>query len=361
MFFESISADKSLGGWLHWELKTPGGTTVFSSFFESTVIGRKTLPETGTYTLRFKVGANDATLTGGYSFRIRPVSADNRITLRVGEAVSDGSPAAGAGRIETAGGADVYKFDGVEGQVVFFEQISAAPEFVNWLRWIIKSPGGTELFRSFFRAGQVERKSLPETGTYTIEVAVGNTGSTAVGPYSFRTWSPVVARADQIGTAPGLPVTVPFAHLLCNDGYETPDNPDVDLAVTTSREGGIVTRTSGAITYTPAAGFVGVDVFEYVLQGHLGDTKTARVTVHVGAGLDEQPVVVSVSAAGPRSARACIMATANQPCVVEESTDLANWTATNTINTDRTGAATFEYAAETQPAKFYRFRATVAP
>ena len=63
----------------------------------------------------------------------------------VGNTVSNGVPAAGAGNIEAAGASDTYTFTGTAGQKVFVDQLSATS---CSLTWSLTGPGGATVFAS---------------------------------------------------------------------------------------------------------------------------------------------------------------------------------------------------------------------
>ena len=136
-----------MGGYLEWEVKAPSGTKVFTAFFSGDV-GRKTLPETGTYTVHFWIGKNDSTLLGKYAFKISAL-LDSTFGIDLGQTVTNGVPGQGAGQIETAGGQDLYSFTGNAGQKIKFQSLYAAPAFGGYLRVpgarALQQPGGPGL------------------------------------------------------------------------------------------------------------------------------------------------------------------------------------------------------------------------
>jgi hypothetical protein len=100
-------------------------------------------------------------------------------TISIGDTVSDGVPAAGAGRIETPGVKDVYTFSASAGQKVLFSLLSGA---MDALAWRLTDPAGAVVFNQFFiNAGPF---TLGSTGTYTL--TVGSDTRDVTGPYSFR-------------------------------------------------------------------------------------------------------------------------------------------------------------------------------
>ncbi len=353
VFIDGIQAAASLGGWLKWELKSPGGQCVFSSFFGS--VGRKTLPETGTYTLRCWAAVNDPARIGTYSFRLSPVG-DSHFALRIGDVVTNGVPGVGAGRIEDSGGQDFYAFEGVAGQQVNFEQLDAAAAFAGYLRWEVKAPAGTNWFSNYFQNGRRERRTLPATGTYTIRVFAQSLEPAHVGNYAFRTWCDVVALPDKIATSPGTGRAVPIGTFLCNDRSEPEDILELELVSPNTLQGGTLTKTFSAITYTPRAGFTGIDTFSYRLRGNLGGVSTNEVTIHVVPGASESAVVVSATRYGAGGVSLCLLGAPGQYYLVDESTNLVNWAMKESITAALDGAMSYGFFTTNGPKRFYRFR-----
>jgi hypothetical protein len=351
--FQGISKSIAFAGYLQWEVKTSGGQNLFSSYFGD--MGRKTLPETGTYTIRLWVGANNTSYLGNYSFRLYTLPGDVQCAIQKGDTVSDGVPLTGAGRIDEPGGMDTYTFTGIAGQRVNFDQLTAAPAFAGYLYWQITAPS-SNWFAGYFPGGTTQRRTLPESGTYTIRVYANSVNTAFIGPYSFRTWCEVVARPDQFATLPNSALTIPINKFLCNDSLEIGDVPVVDTPIATSANGGSITTTNGTIIYTPPVGFTGVDTFTYRLHGQFGDEDTAIATVRVGAGVNQGAMVVSLLRESPTSVMVCLLGAPNQNYIVEQSTDFTSWSNIGSVTADGAGSMTYSYAVETAGKRFYRFR-----
>lgn len=124
-------------------------------------------------------------------------------------------------------------------------------------------------------------------GTATSNVAVVHIH---VGPSN----DDVVARDDVNQTTAGVPIG---GNVLTNDIAQNPDGPTEPLTVTStggeyqSTEGGMVNmQSNGEYTYTPAAGFTGVDTFTYTVTDGL-TSDVGQVTVTVGAAVPNTPPV----------------------------------------------------------------------
>jgi hypothetical protein len=186
VYFEEIIVAGAFQGHLVWEVKSPTGERVFSAYFDGTDPGRQLLPETGTYTITFSVTIDNPAYIGVYSFQLRPIPPDSTFPIQIGDTISDGVPAAGAGRIETPGAQDLYAFPGTADQNLFFEEISVDKTFQGHLVWELKSPTGKRVFSAYFDGTSPGRQILPETGTYTLTFSVTTENPSYVGIYSFR-------------------------------------------------------------------------------------------------------------------------------------------------------------------------------
>lgn len=97
--------------------------------------------------------------------------------------------------------------------------------------------------------------------------------------------TPPVAEDDSANTAFNTVATI---DLLNNDADAEDGVPTVQSVEATSAEGGtVVDNGDGTATYTPAAGFCGIDSFDYTVVDAAGETDTATAQVLVGCQLDD--------------------------------------------------------------------------
>jgi outer membrane protein OmpA-like peptidoglycan-associated protein len=143
-----------------------------------------------------------------------------------------------------------------------------------------------------FSAGQVSytpAAGYVGTDSFTYTITDGFGGSdTATVTITIGTGGnrPPVAANDSAQTPPATPVRIP---VLGNDSDPDGDGLSV-TSVSTPAHGAAVINSDGTLTYTPAVGFEGSDVFSYVVSDGRGGTATAQVTVQVGAGANAPPV-----------------------------------------------------------------------
>lgn len=119
-------------------------------------------------------------------------------------------------------------------------------------------------------------------GTDTIEYTIddGNGGTdTGTITVTVAENTPPVAVDDAVETAPGTPVTI---LPLVND--TDADGDPLTLTGVTTPANGTVTfdPTTGEVTYTPDAGFLGLETLEYTVSDGQGGTDTGTITVGVG-------------------------------------------------------------------------------
>ena len=353
--FEAISRSAAFNNWLQWEVRSPTGALVFGNYF--TDGGRRTMPETGNYTIRVWAGGNNPSYLGNYAFRIYTLPGDVRLNVQKGDVISDAVPVNGAGRIDEPGGLDTYTFSGIAGQRVNFDQLYAAPEFAGYLFWQVVAPSGTNWFSGYFPGNAKQRRTLSETGNYTIRVYANSPNPAYIGAYSFRTWCEVVANHDQLATLPNTVLTVPLSKFVCNDLLEIGDGPTIDLTNSASVHGGTIAVTNNTLVYTPPAGFSGVDSFTYRLRGMFGDDDFTSVSIRVGAGVNQGATVVSLVRENPTSVMVCLLGAPNQGYTVEQSTNLTTWSNIGQLTSDTAGSMTYNYTIDPVVEKrFYRFR-----
>lgn len=156
-----------------WQLEAPDSTLLFDSVLRDWQV---VLSQTGIYTLT--VEGNTGSTFGLYAFELLEVPALQQFGINIGDTVSDGVPATGAGNLEAPGATDSYTFDAVTGQEVIFNWLSGTNVIIGWQ---LQAPDNTTLFDTVLQDHQL---ILPQTGTYTLTVD-GN-GIDDFGLYSFQ-------------------------------------------------------------------------------------------------------------------------------------------------------------------------------
>ena len=155
------------------------------------------------------------------------------------------------------------------------------------------TPGSSVTYTSVYTLTQSDK----DVGTVTNNASVNSTdpnGNSVTATASVTVSVPVspTATADAATTGLGVPVVIP---VLKNDnpGNST-FNPATVTVVTPPSHGTATVNSDGTITYTPAAGFTGQDVFTYKVQDAYGySTNIAPVTVNVVA-----PGTISLTKSG---------------------------------------------------------------
>lgn len=163
-----------------WRLTDERNTVIFDNCLGCTSGGIQSLTQGGAYTLTF--GADLDPGMGTYRFQLWDVPVAQEFTINIGETVADGTPAVGAGNIESPGASDIYHFTATAGQrVEFLLENHAGIPFVDWQ---LIDAAGTVLFDTCLGCSQPAVQTLTIGSLYTIVVDSENT--TAVGTYQFR-------------------------------------------------------------------------------------------------------------------------------------------------------------------------------
>lgn len=160
--FLSVLADTSPDHAIQATLTGPDGKLVHQQFLNGDR-GPITLPSAGSYRLRF--GTPDRIdVTGDYGFRLSTVQPAQSFSYTLGQTISKGAPAAGAGEIEDAQSEDRYTFAGTSGTKVFLDTISDTAGGDLWAR--VLTPNGAVVMEKYINSDSPVF-ALPATGSYT--------------------------------------------------------------------------------------------------------------------------------------------------------------------------------------------------
>lgn len=162
---------------IRWEILDATGQRMFEGRFWDGDAGQWTFAEAGTSTVRVY---GDGSATGTCSFTVLEVLAPEEFEVAMGQTVTPGVPAVGAGHIETPGAEDHYFFTSTPGQTVYLEKLAWSPA----LYWALLDPDGNQLRRTWLNS-DLGRFTLSIAGQYRV-VAAGSESS--VGPYSLKLW-----------------------------------------------------------------------------------------------------------------------------------------------------------------------------
>lgn len=95
--------------------------------------------------------------------------------------------------------------------------------------------------------------------------------------------NPPVAGSDSLSTAEGIAASVTSSVLLTNDTDADGDGLTITAISAASSQGGVVSYSSGTVTYIPPVSFAGVDSFTYSVSDGRGGVATGTVNVNVAA------------------------------------------------------------------------------
>jgi hypothetical protein len=209
--------------------------------------------------------------------------------ISIGDTVSDGVPAPGAGNIETPGSLDVYVFDAAPGQTIFFDEGAFAG--TDGVPYRMTDEDGAVVVGNEVVGGfEPGVLALTRGGTYTI--TVGSPSAPQTGTYAFTLWSVPAPDSFAIALDQAVSDGMPAAGA---GNIETPGARDVYTfdaaagAVVYVDEQGIAASINGlAYTLTRPSGaslfLNGLGGFE---PGRLTLPETGTYTLTVGSDSDD--------------------------------------------------------------------------
>ncbi len=175
---------------------------------------------------------------------------------------------------KASGIAKIYR----DGTVVVQQTLGSFTPHTTFDLYLGKRPGGGDIIPYI---GLLDELSLYNRALDTNEIAaIYNAGSLGK---CYTNHSPI-AVADGFSTPPNAPVSFSAAKLLLNDMDPDGDALAVISTSTNSSQGGTVSPMSGSVTYTPASGFTGADMFTYTVSDGHGGSADGTVLVTVGNG-----------------------------------------------------------------------------
>jgi hypothetical protein len=134
----------------------------------------------GTYVLTIGELRDDS--IGTYQIQLWNVPPPDEFTISVGDVISDGVPAPGAGNIELLGVQDIYRFTATAGQQIFFEQQGVTG--VSSIGWTLQAPNGIVLFDTCLGCSNPPVQTLTQAGTYVL--TIGGLRDDSTGTYRFQ-------------------------------------------------------------------------------------------------------------------------------------------------------------------------------
>jgi hypothetical protein len=103
--------------------------------------------------------------------------------VRIGDTISDGVPAPGAGHIESPGVRDTYTFEAKSGERVYFRMFEYGKGMES-IEWKVNDPDGAQLFETRLAYGEPGARVLAKAGTYTM--TIGSDRVPGVGTYRIK-------------------------------------------------------------------------------------------------------------------------------------------------------------------------------
>ncbi|MEM8859878.1 MAG: hypothetical protein AAGD96_16240 [Chloroflexota bacterium] len=213
VFFESLGSGFTTASWALSDLV---GISVFSAnLFRNE--GPFTLTQPGQYLLTLTPEDDPVT----YHFKVWEVPEPQSFTTAVGNTVSNGNPAAGAGNIESPAAVDIYTFDVANGQDLYFEMLNR--DGLTQIDWKLEAPDGSAVFQESLFGDNQGNFYLDNGGTYSLAVGLDE-GWGESGTYSFKIWDVPAPDEFAINLNDAISNGVPSAGA---GNIETPGSMDV--------------------------------------------------------------------------------------------------------------------------------------
>ncbi|PWU11251.1 MAG: hypothetical protein C5B50_23740 [Verrucomicrobia bacterium] len=162
------------------------------------------------------------------------------------------------------------------------------------------------------------------------------------------------ARNLPLATSQNHPASVTISNLLlyCSDPDSDPLN--VSSVTTTSTNGGTVTLSPYAITYTPAASYAGADRFTYTVADGHGGTASAYVLVIVASSNQQSPTMLTPAAISGGFQINFLGFPGYTYSLQKTFSILGPWTTLATITTDGSGLGSYPDLNPPASQAFYR-------
>ena len=275
---------------LRWRLLGPQGQQIFDQYFASVEqcgsgpdAGLITFTNAGTYSLTV-YGVLD--YVEPYSFRIVPV-VPQQFAISLGQIVTNGVPAAGAGNIETPGATDTYTFTAAAGQMAYFDEMTGFG--CNFrLRWRLVGPQGQQIFDEHFAAidqcnsgSDAGLITFTNAGTYSLTV-YGNLDNTDT--YAFAIWNiqpPLVPSVSDRDLNEGASL-----RLTILGSPSSPIGYPLQFNLITGPAGAKLDALNGELRWTAPPGVFGENVFTVGVRDALGQEKPMSFRVRVAPAAD---------------------------------------------------------------------------
>jgi hypothetical protein len=111
------------------------------------------------------------------------IDVRNAMSIKVGDRISDGIPAPGAGIIESPHSEDAYVFPATKGQRVYFH-VTRFSNGMDQIVWKLVDPSGVEVFNTCLACTDPGLQVLSRDGMYSM--VLGSATSTATGSYQLQ-------------------------------------------------------------------------------------------------------------------------------------------------------------------------------
>lgn len=179
-----------------WTLSVDGAgiaaESIFNSFDEGDCTTIDRFDATGNGVVELTMAASDDRSVGTYSFRVNDVTDPPPIELESGSVVAPGTPASGAGLIDSWGERDLYSIEAEEGQWIAIEQLGGCDIEGDDALHLTVTGAGIDEEENVLRFDAVSDGDCDNIDPFVItrdgpvSLVMGHRHNEAIGTYSFR-------------------------------------------------------------------------------------------------------------------------------------------------------------------------------
>jgi hypothetical protein len=170
VFFQVLSYSTALAT-IEWRLIDANEMEVFRSCLGCGQPGVQNLRAGGRYTLI--VGSDREAGTGTYRLQLHDVPAPDRFKIAIGDVVGEDATGPGSGVIESPGVEDVYTFEAVPRQRVYF-RVREHSTGIAQARVRLLDSNETPIFEGCLGCGEPGVQALTKGGSYSLIVGIRN-------------------------------------------------------------------------------------------------------------------------------------------------------------------------------------------
>jgi len=150
------------------------------------------------------------------------------------------------------------------------------------------------------------------------------------------------------------PLVVPVATILARAVDTDGGTLAISAVAASGTMGGAVSHGGAQVTYTPPAGFSGLDTFAVTIVDGQGGTVDGSITIFISSNDPNEANSAQMALQPDGNVALLFQVIPGQPSAIQRSTDLVAWTTLQNVTADADGLLTF---TDTSPQDRYFYQA----